>query len=92
MGCCNVVAILSMADMVCLDCMQKLCSAWVVLGLWSFFFFLAEILLLLKHGRCWSSFMRKTGVSKAEYLVYSMCTNRLSACREFCVVHIQWNL
>ena len=26
-GCCNVVAILSMADMVCLDCMQKLCSA-----------------------------------------------------------------
>ena len=23
MGCCNVVAILSMADMVCLDCMQK---------------------------------------------------------------------
>ena len=27
MGCCNVVAILSMADMVCLDCMQKLCSA-----------------------------------------------------------------
>ena len=27
MGCCNVVAILSMADMVCLDCMQKLYSA-----------------------------------------------------------------
>ena len=26
-GCCNVVAILSMTDMVCLDCMQKLCSA-----------------------------------------------------------------
>ena len=26
-GCCIVVAILSMADMVCLDCMQKLCSA-----------------------------------------------------------------
>jgi len=25
-GCCNVVAILSMADMVCLDCMQKLLS------------------------------------------------------------------
>ena len=25
-GCCNVVAILSVADMVCLDCMQKLCS------------------------------------------------------------------
>ena len=32
-GCCNVVAILSMADMVCLDCMQKPCSAWVMLGL-----------------------------------------------------------
>ena len=26
-GCCNVVAVLSMPDMVCLDCMQKLCSA-----------------------------------------------------------------
>ena len=26
-GCWNVVAILSMADLVCLDCMQKLCSA-----------------------------------------------------------------
>ena len=26
-GCCIVVAILSMAEMVCLDCMQKLCSA-----------------------------------------------------------------
>ena len=23
-GCCNAVAVLSMADMVCLDCMQKL--------------------------------------------------------------------
>ena len=33
MGCCNVVAILSMADMVCLDCMQKLCSARAMLGL-----------------------------------------------------------
>ena len=45
-----------------------------------------EILLLLKHGRCGSSFMCKTGVSKAEYLVYSMRMNRLSACREFCGV------
>ena len=26
-GCCSVVAVLSMADMVCLDCIQKLCSA-----------------------------------------------------------------
>ena len=32
--CCNVVAILSMADMVFRECMQKLCSAWVVLGLY----------------------------------------------------------
>ena len=49
-----------------------------------------EILLLLKHGRCGSSFMCKTGVSKAEYLVYSMRTKGLSACiaREFCGVHI----
>ena len=39
-----------------------------------------EILLLLKHGRCGSSFISKTGVNKAEYLVYSMRTNRLSAC------------
>ena len=31
--------------------------------------------------------MCKIGVSKAEYLVYSMHTNRLSACREFCGVH-----
>ena len=27
LGCCNVVAILNMAEMVCLDHMQKLCSA-----------------------------------------------------------------
>ena len=33
-GCWNVVAILSMADLVCLECMQKLCSAWAVLGLY----------------------------------------------------------
>ena len=40
-----------------------------------------------EHGRCGSSFMCKTGVNKAEYLVHSMCTIRLSACREFCGVH-----
>ena len=40
-----------------------------------------------EHGRCGSSFMRKTGVNIAEYLVHSMCMNRLSACREFCGVH-----
>ena len=32
--------------------------------------------------------MCKIGVSKAEYLVYLMHTNRLSACREFCGVRI----
>ena len=31
-----------------------------------------EILLLTEHGRYGSSFMCKTGVSKAEYLVHSM--------------------
>ena len=35
MGGCNVVAILSMADMVCLYCMQKLWSALAMLGLYS---------------------------------------------------------
>ena len=50
-----------------------------------FFFFFEEILLLLKHGRCRSSFMCKTGVSKAEYFVYSMRTNRLSACFVVCI-------
>ena len=39
-----------------------------------------------EHGRYGSSFMCKTGVSKAEYLVHSMHMNRLSACREFCGV------
>ena len=32
-----------------------------------------------EHGRCGSSFMRKTGVNIAEYLVHSMRTNRLSS-------------
>ena len=35
MGGCNVVAILSMADTVCLDCMQKLWSALGLYGTWS---------------------------------------------------------
>ena len=42
----------------------------------------------VEHGRCVSSFIRKTGVNIAEYLVHSMRMNRLSACREFCGVHI----
>ena len=33
-GCCNVVAVLSMADRVCLACMQKLWSAWAVLDMY----------------------------------------------------------
>ena len=49
MGCCNVVAVLSMADMVCLDCMQELqCmsyagSVWYMLE----FKLCCEVLLLL---------------------------------------------
>ena len=49
MGCCNVVAVLSMADMVCLDCMQKLYSERAMLGLCGMLEFklCCEILLLL---------------------------------------------
>ena len=47
-----------------------------------------EILLLLKHGRCGASFMCKTGVSKLSTLFINALWNRLSACREFCGVHI----
>ena len=45
----NVDAILSMGDMVRLDCMQKLCSACAVLGLYGMLEFKLchEILLLL---------------------------------------------
>ena len=79
-GCCNVVAILSMADMVsdCAETVQCMSSAGSVR--YAEFKLCYEILLLLKHGRCGPSFMCKTGVNKAEYLVYSMHTNRLSAC------------
>ena len=37
------------------------------------------------HGRYGS--MEDCGVSNAEYLVYLVRMNRLSACREFCGVH-----
>ena len=30
-------------------------------------------------------------MNKAEYLVHSMCMNRVSACREFCSVH-SWRM
>ena len=60
MGCCNVVAILSMADMVCLDCMQKLQCMSSAGFVWYVEFTAAE------HGRCGSSFMRKTRVNIAE--------------------------
>ena len=64
----TAVAILSMADMVCLECMQKLWRAWAVLGLcgmlecklWSF--------IAAEHGRYGS--MQDCGVCKAEYLVH----------------------
>ena len=47
MGGCNVVAILSMADVICLECMQKLWSA--MLGLYGMLVFklCCKILLLL---------------------------------------------
>ena len=56
-GCCNVVAILSMADMVSLcaetvQCMSSAGSVWYVECK-----LCCEILLLLKHGRCGSSFI-----------------------------------
>ena len=83
----NVLAILSMADTVCLACMQKLCmesmssACWVcmvcmVYGVRSVQV-MCEILLLLNIVDMdqW-----KTGVSNAEYLVHLVCMNRLRAC------------
>ena len=85
MGCCNVVARLSMADMVCLDSMQKKCAVleqcWVCM---LEFKLCCEILLLLNMV---VFYVYKTGVSKAEYLVHQCIWNRLSACGEFCSVH-----
>ena len=37
-----------------------------------------------EHGRNGS--MEYCGVNKAEYLVHLVCMNRLSACREVCIV------
>ena len=58
MGCCNVVAVLSMADMVCLDCMQKPYSAGAMLGLCVMLEFklCCEILLLLNIVDNYESF------------------------------------
>ena len=56
-GCCNVVAILSMADMVCLHCMQKLhvhCMSNAG-SVWSY-----AVKFVAEHGRYGSSFMCKT--------------------------------
>jgi len=75
-GCCNVVehGRYGLSCTVCRNCaVHEQC--------WYVDFIAAE------HGRCGSSFMCKTGVNKAEYLVHSMHMNRLSACREFCGVH-----
>ena len=49
-GCWNVVAILSMADLVCHDCMQKLCSAWAVLGLYGMW----GLSYAVKFYCCWN--------------------------------------
>ena len=87
----NVLAILSMADTVCLACMQKLCmesmssACWVcmvcmVYGVWSVQV-MCEILLLLDIVDMdrW-----KTVECNAEYLVHLVRMNRIHACREFC--------
>ena len=47
---CNVVAILSMADIVSLDSIQKLCSAWVVLGLYGMW----SLSYAVKFYCCWN--------------------------------------
>ena len=86
-GCCNVVAVLSMADMVCLDCMQKLCSVWAMLGLCVMLKFklCCKILLLLNMadmGRLLCVWWAKLST------FFIQCRwNRLSAWREFCGVH-----
>ena len=56
-GCCNVVAILSMAGMVCLHWMQKLhvhCMSNAG-SVWSY-----AVKFVAEHGRYGSSFMCKT--------------------------------
>ena len=72
---------MSMADMVCLDCIQKLhveCtssagSVWLILY-W-------KSLLLLDMANIVFFYVKDCGVSKAEYLIHSMCI------REFCGAH-----
>ena len=80
MGCCNVVDILSMGDMVCLDGIQKLCSAQAMLGLHGMLEFklCCEILLLLNMADMGRLLCVRLEYN-AEYLVYSMCTNRLES-------------
>ena len=95
----NVLAILSMTDVVCLACMQKLLSpcmssagsvwyVWVcvVYGLYGRLEFkLCCEIIAAEHGRYGS--MEYCGVTKLSTLVHLVHMNRLSACREFCGVH-----
>ena len=62
-GGCNVVAILSMADMICLACMQKMSSVWAVLDLYDILEFKLRMLwnfIVAEHGRYGLSFMWNT--------------------------------
>ena len=82
-GCCNIVAGLSMADMVRLDCMQKLSSAWAMLVVcWSLSY-------AVKFYYCWtwSPFMCiRLEWAKLSAWFIQCVWNRLSACTEFCDV------
>ena len=70
------------------NCIQKLWSAWAVLGLCGMLEFklCCELnFITAEHGRYGS--MEDCVVSNAEYLVHLVRINRLSTCREFCGVH-----
>ena len=91
-GCCNGVPILSMADMVCLDSIQKLWSAWAVLGLYGMLEFklCCEILLLLNMadmGHLLCVCVRLWSEQSWVPCSFNAYEYRLSACREFCGVH-----
>ena len=84
----NVLAILSMADTVCLACMQKLCmesmssACWVCMVCMVYGALLklcCEIFITTEHCRYGS--MEDRGVSNAEHLVHLVRMNRICACR-----------
>ena len=85
----NILAILSMADMVCLlACMQKLWSSCAVMGLYTMYgiwtvyvgvYVMLQNFIAAEHSIGMDQW--KTGVNNAEYL-HLVCTNRLCACRD----------